>query len=651
MHGRNILSDRLKSRVSRFSICRIIPVLIFIAGTLSPLSAQSLPAAVESISHRTDLSGEWKISPDDRKEYAEITFDDTSWETVKIPGSLTAFTREKKSPISGTVWLRKKFTVNPSLNGNDLGLILGRIGTADETYVNGSCIGGMGKFPPGENSMWNYPRHYQIPSRLINYNGNNVIAVRVYYYFFGEILGTLALTSPSDMRDDQSISIFSRVVSGYVIIAMGLPIVLIFLLLYILRREDEYLFYLLQICFFFLIVHEACAVRNIFPTNLIRIKVFFFAWTALNVVHPVFLHRFYKLQRKRIERVLWGFLILVTVMLLRTTGKTTEMTPIIIFILILIAIGFYNLSCHISALYLKKPFARIFSFFGVSVVLGAIHDGLVYLVKVADITINIGPYLFRDYFIFHYTATLLYIGTTLVLVYRFVNMTWEVELLNSGLEKKVEERTVQLSDALNELGNKNSMLVELSVRDSLTGLYNHAAIFDRLNEILDSAWRHQYPVSLIMMDIDFFKKFNDTYGHQAGDSIILAVAGVLKKVPHEQGLNIDKEEIPGNIHEIMRDSDIAGRYGGDEFMLVLPYCDRDGAVKSAERVMERIRNILVPGRPEIKITGSFGLTTADSVDLRPDASRMIEIADNAMYASKTAGRDRITWYEYTPRQM
>ncbi len=650
MRVRKRLSGTVTFRTS--VICSFVIIqLLIAAGFLSPLSAQP-PAApsVETLTDRTALSGEWKICFDDRIEYSEPAYDDSSWKTVNIPGSLTTFAGLKNSPISGVIWLRKKFTVNPALEGSDLGLILGRIGTADQTYINGSCIGGLGEFPPGECSMWNFPRHYHIPSSLINHKGGNVIAIRIYYFLFGEVLGTVAITGIPDMHSDQAYSFFSRVMAGHIIIAMGIPIILIILILFIFRRDEKYMYHMFQMFAFFLITYEICAMWNVYHTNLLRLKVFAFSWAAINVAHPVFLHRFYKLKRKMIERILWTFLIMTGAMLLFITGKPHDVIPIIFFIIITISIGFYNLSCHVSGLFLKRPFAGIFSFFGIIVILGAIHDGIVYLVKFSGISISLGPYMFRDYLVFHYTATILVVGTSLVLVYQFVNMTREVEQLNGNLEKKVEERTFQLSDALSELGSKNVMLVELSIRDSLTGLYNHAAILERLNEVLDSAWRHHFPVSLIMMDIDFFKSFNDTYGHQTGDSIIAAVAGILKHSSHDNEAVKDRTETNVQAPDITRDSDIAGRYGGDEFMLVLPYCDRDGAVKIAERIMNKIREIVIPGKPAIKISGSFGLTTAEPGDIRPDAAGMIETADDAMYESKSGGRDRITWKTYNPEQ-
>jgi GGDEF domain-containing protein len=606
--------------------------------------------AVKSLSERTALAGDWKIIVDDRKEFAEAGYDDSAWETVKLPGSFAAYARSEKPELSGTVWLRKNFIIDPSLRGRDLGLILGRIGIADETFVNGSCIGGTGKFPPDESSMWNHPRHYQIPAALINYDSTNVIAVRVHYYIFGEVLGTLALTDTGDLRDDSSKEIFSRVVLGYVVIAMGLPIILISLLLFILRKDDEYLYYLLQMLIGFFIVLEVCNLRPFFPDTLTRFKIFGFAWAALNVVHPIFLHRFYGLKRKFIERALLIYLLLTAVFFLTISGLPSDMTPIVIFIALTTAIGGYNLSCHASAIYLKKPFTGLFSFFGIMVILGAIHDGLVYFVKFSDISIVIGGYVFRDHLIFHYTAGLLYTGTMLVLVYRFVSMTNQIESLNLSLEKKVEERTCQLSDALTELNGINSMLSEIAVRDSLTGLYNHAAMHERLKEILGSSWRHGFPLSLIMMDIDHFKTINDTYGHQTGDEVILAVADVLHSGPRIRKNNQPPAGGTGAHTGILRESDIAGRYGGDEFMLILPYCDREGAIKSAERILDRFRNIIIPDKPGIKITGSFGVVTVESPDLKPEPTRMIGISDKAMYESKEAGRNRVSWQPYTQPQ-
>lgn len=156
--------------------------------------------------------------------------------------------------------------------------------------------------------------------------------------------------------------------------------------------------------------------------------------------------------------------------------------------------------------------------------------------------------------------------------------------------------------------------------DSLTGLLKHSALKERLEVELARAARAGDPLAFAMIDLDHFKKVNDTHGHAAGDRVLRALARLLR--------------------ERLRRTDIAGRYGGEEFALILP--DTDGA--SAQRVLDEIRNnfaLVEHGAG----SGTFSVTLSAGVAAFPaigDAQELAEAADRALYKSKHAGRNRIT---------
>ncbi|HET7768623.1 MAG TPA: GGDEF domain-containing protein [Chloroflexota bacterium] len=177
-------------------------------------------------------------------------------------------------------------------------------------------------------------------------------------------------------------------------------------------------------------------------------------------------------------------------------------------------------------------------------------------------------------------------------------------------------------------------LEEISVRDALTGLYNRRYFQDRLEQEFQRGERHHRPVSLIMVDIDHFKRVNDTYGHPVGDEVLKAVAQLL----------LDQT----------RTIDIAGRYGGEEFALLLPETALADAQHVAERLRERVaatalHRIKKEGLAEqaLRCTVSLGLASYAGVGYASPAA-FLSAADTALYAAKHAGRNRVETAPTTP---
>ncbi|KRB08947.1 diguanylate cyclase [Lysobacter sp. Root690] len=178
----------------------------------------------------------------------------------------------------------------------------------------------------------------------------------------------------------------------------------------------------------------------------------------------------------------------------------------------------------------------------------------------------------------------------------------------------------QLSQAIVNLQLRETLRVQ-SLRDPLTGLFNRRYLEENLQRELLRCQRRKLPLSVLMLDIDHFKRFNDTHGHAAGDALLARVGQVL--------------------HDLVRNEDIACRYGGEEFTIVLPETDAATALKRAEQIRAAIGSTTI-----LHLRQTFGPATcsiglATSQDDRETPQQLLQIADAALYRAKGEGRDRV----------
>ena len=173
------------------------------------------------------------------------------------------------------------------------------------------------------------------------------------------------------------------------------------------------------------------------------------------------------------------------------------------------------------------------------------------------------------------------------------------------------------------LKQANETLAELALLDPLTGVHNRRSFDAAMRAEWAKALRSELPVSMIYLDIDFFKKYNDTYGHQSGDECLRSVAGCL-------------------IAGVRGASDCVARYGGEEFVVLLPETATDSARATAERIAERIFALRIPhsGSSFGVVTASFGIATANP-SRGGQPAELIRLADDALYTAKLGGRGRI----------
>jgi len=204
-------------------------------------------------------------------------------------------------------------------------------------------------------------------------------------------------------------------------------------------------------------------------------------------------------------------------------------------------------------------------------------------------------------------------------------LVWQLIEQHNGVARNLLRLLSFRIRAANALLRRRQKLGEfyrqLSMNDGLTGLYNRAWLNDMLPKLVARARQDDMALSVVMIDLDHFKRFNDTHGHMIGDHALVTAAGVIRA-----GL---------------RPADFAVRYGGEEMMAILPHTALPAAALVAERLCARLRESVVfddMRLPLPHLTGSFGVATLDA---SRDERSLVAAADAALYRAKQAGRDRI----------
>jgi diguanylate cyclase (GGDEF)-like protein len=190
----------------------------------------------------------------------------------------------------------------------------------------------------------------------------------------------------------------------------------------------------------------------------------------------------------------------------------------------------------------------------------------------------------------------------------------------NGKQQLAVTLSEQIALALSNIRLREN-LRQQTIRDALTGLYNRRFLEESLNREMARCKRNGTVFGVLMMDLDHFKRINDTFGHDAGDSVLRSIAQALQ--------------------ENSRESDIACRFGGEEFIIVLPDTGREGAAIRAERILAVVRGLHVThnDKPLGSITVSLGLAMYPQNGETVKA--IVQSADKALYAAKGAGRDRL----------
>lgn len=196
---------------------------------------------------------------------------------------------------------------------------------------------------------------------------------------------------------------------------------------------------------------------------------------------------------------------------------------------------------------------------------------------------------------------------------------------------RIKELYESVQEKNRELQDLNKQLQDLANRDGLTGLFNHRYFQEALVKDFQRSVRYHEALSCILCDIDFFKKFNDTYGHPVGDIVLKNLGRI--------------------IEASLRETDLAARYGGEEFALILYHTPGPAAFMVADRLRHAVESCeVIAGNLVLKVTISVGVATFPHPDI-PNHKTLVECADKALYRAKKLGRNRVITYESIEKEL
>ena len=534
---------------------------------------------------------------------------DQQWRGINFPGNPPGRGERNR------VWFRTRL---PDFTGPDPRIFIYSIDLAAEIYLDGKRIYAYGDLEPRKRAPFRgWPWHLiALPE---DFSGKQ-LHVRVFsdYRDIG-LWGEVVLGSGADhMR-----RIIRRDIVRVIVAVISLTLSLIFLLLYFLRDRQRSFLYLCLITL-------ALVIRVVSETHIKQLVaqaplLFEYVKAASYFVLPLFIILFLQEilgeQYRRLTRVAAAVVLgmLALTMIGCATGLIRLCDTYLLFDIVAICTMVFLGILSVKAAAGGNVEARL-------VCINFIIFGLLALYSIL-MTNGIFPWTDEINYLLLFQFSL---GLAVILIRRLVSFHYRLEeystklrtqseeltALNQSLEEKVRERTRQLEVVNRQLREEKITLQITSITDGLTGVYNRTYALERIDQEVSAAKRYRKKLSVIMFDLDHFKRVNDFHGHHIGDVVLQRVAQIFRYT--------------------MRESDLIGRYGGEEFLIVLPETDCVEAALVAERIRKDVET-QEWSEPRLRVTISGGVSEYSG----GEAEQLIRRADALMYQAKQMGRNRI----------
>jgi diguanylate cyclase (GGDEF)-like protein len=520
------------------------------------------------------LNGAWKFRPGDSLAWSSPALDDRGWATIAVPGEW-----EDEFPgLDGFGWYRRTVEIPADLRGEPIGLQFGAVGDAFEVYWDGVPIGGRGHLPPDFEEGVDRGLIYVPASALAaRPDGPHVLAVRTYNdYAYGGLMGGVKLgrydvlasrRSPGDMIIGALVSFF---------LAIGAYHFAFFLR----RRAARENLYFALVCT--LVALYGATFSPVFDAVLVPYaNPYRVGLLGILAAGPAFLALVYRMFDLRFGRAEWavaavygGSVVLAAVLPL---GELAELNRWIDGFTV---IGFVAIVVRAAlAAEPHRPHARLL------VVGTAAFAG--------TMTYDLASEYFDSVPVAHVLP-----GVSSIFWLGFLVFVLTVGIATAG--KWASAEVTALTDPLTDLARRH--VFEDALRHEAARLRRHGG-----------------SLAVVMIDLDHFKRINDTHGHRVGDQVLARVGRLLR--------------------HSARNIDLPARMGGEEFAVLLLDTGRDGALSFAERFREQLRDlqVVVPGAV-VTVTASLGIAVGTEL---VDPEEMMEAADRVLYRAKNEGRDRL----------
>jgi diguanylate cyclase (GGDEF)-like protein len=573
-------------------------VTVIVAVTMS---AACRPTTADD--RTRSLDGAWQFKPGDDPSWASPSLDDRAWSTIQVPKS---WGRQGYADVYGMAWYRTRVRV-PWPADQPLALALGKIDSAYEVYVGGRRLGGAGRLPPSPAMEYDRHRLFVVPASTREPDGSLVVALRVWRAdgksagAAGPVEGRFEL-GPIERVTEHAlfeeswqlalVLLFAAVGVFHLALRLLRPGTAAYGWFGLLAIESA-VYAFLRSQWKYLLLDDFVALKKTEHLMIYLVPATFlqFLWVFFGRPVP-------KAVRALQVAVLLGGAVMMAAPGLDVALQALPMIQVAAFVAA--ASGTIFIVPLVRA---GDPEARLLGFGAVCVVLTIASDFL------TERNVVVAPRMVV------YGFAVLVFGMSLALANRFHRVLAEVDTLRRGLEQRVDERTQELSAAY-------SQMEALALHDGLTGLLNRRALQDRAHAVLAAARRQRAPFALALIDIDHFKRVNDTCGHLAGDEVL--------------------GEVARRLAAGVRGPDDVGRWGGEEFLMLLPDADETAAVAVAERLRAAVEVPVQTAVGPVSVTVSIGVAAVAAPELgtaRLDV--LVREADAALYRAKAAGRNRV----------
>ena len=552
--------------------------------------------------HVRSLAGLWAFHAGDDVRWAAPDYDDSRWARLQVPLSWGV---QGYQNVSGIAWYRIR--VNRDWPSDEpLGVTIGKVDAAYEFYADGVRLGGEGELPPVPREEYDHQRTFALP--LATTRRATTLALRIWRPA-GRHPGKAGPTSgPFEIGPLPAVIARANLAEvDRLVLASIFMITAVYMLgLWVLRpRSREYAWFALVAAavggYSFLLTQWKYAFFSDFMAMkktehlllyFTAIPLFEFVWTFVGRPKPWWL------------RLIQGTFAVGGVAVVLSPGLGLALALLPYLEIFAGAAAILCLGCLGRWAYLGNRNAILVGVGILALTIALTRDSLI------ERGAMVGPTLAT------YGFCVLLVVLALSLAIRFHHAVEGLDNMTRELEKRVWQRTAELYRAYRKME-------DLALRDPLTDLLNRRSITERASAGLALASRRGSSYGVALIDIDRFKNVNDTYGHACGDRVLVAVAQALSAA--------------------IRISDDVARWGGEEFLILLPDCDNDGAWMACERLRAAIEEIVIlDDSAPIRVTVSIGVASAEPGD--DEAARFEELmrrADYALYEAKEEGRNRI----------